>query len=186
MRHPAGGPCLVHLDAHPANAHFHLDLRYLLLCDDAEPAPAAGESQEVRWFGLDEAIAIADAGLVDGLRRLAQLGPRPARAGLRKMSKLKLDLHEIYNRGGEIDRALREVMQEAVQDQGQRGRDHPRQGVRAAEEEGGPLPRDARDAGALPPPGKGQGQLGPGLRLLPLEMSGKRRLGLRPEFASAS
>jgi 8-oxo-dGTP pyrophosphatase MutT (NUDIX family) len=75
VRHPASGPRLVHLDVHPANAHFHLDLRYLLLCDDAEPAPAAGESQEVRWFGLEDAIAIADAGLVDGLRRLAQLDP---------------------------------------------------------------------------------------------------------------
>lgn len=30
------------------------------------------------------------------------------------MSKLKLDLHEIYNRGAEIDRALREVIDEAV------------------------------------------------------------------------
>jgi DNA-nicking Smr family endonuclease len=30
------------------------------------------------------------------------------------VSKLKLDLHEIYNRGAEIDRALREVMEEAV------------------------------------------------------------------------
>ena len=30
------------------------------------------------------------------------------------MAKLKLDLHEIYNRGGEVDRALREVMDEAV------------------------------------------------------------------------
>ena len=28
--------------------------------------------------------------------------------------KLKLDLHEIYNRGGEIDRALRAVLDEAV------------------------------------------------------------------------
>lgn len=28
--------------------------------------------------------------------------------------KLKLDLHEIYNRGTDIDRALREVMDEAV------------------------------------------------------------------------
>jgi DNA-nicking Smr family endonuclease len=28
--------------------------------------------------------------------------------------KLKLDLHEIYNRGDEIDRALREVIDEAV------------------------------------------------------------------------
>ena len=69
-RHPPGGPVLFHLDAHPAGEHFHLDLRYLLLCDDADPSPAAGESQEVRWFGLDEALAIADDGLVDGLRRL--------------------------------------------------------------------------------------------------------------------
>ena len=30
------------------------------------------------------------------------------------MSKLKLDLHDIYNRGTEIDRALREVLEEAV------------------------------------------------------------------------
>jgi DNA-nicking Smr family endonuclease len=28
--------------------------------------------------------------------------------------KLKLDLHDIYNRGGEIDRALRDVIDEAV------------------------------------------------------------------------
>jgi len=28
--------------------------------------------------------------------------------------KLKLDLHEIYNRGGEIERALRAVLDEAV------------------------------------------------------------------------
>jgi 8-oxo-dGTP pyrophosphatase MutT (NUDIX family) len=75
VRHPPSGPRLVHLDAHPANAHFHLDLRYLLLCDDAEPAPAAGESQDVRWFDLDAAISMADEGLVDGLRRLACTGP---------------------------------------------------------------------------------------------------------------
>jgi DNA-nicking Smr family endonuclease len=29
--------------------------------------------------------------------------------------KLKLDLHEIYNRGDDIDRALRAVMEEAVE-----------------------------------------------------------------------
>jgi dsDNA-specific endonuclease/ATPase MutS2 len=28
--------------------------------------------------------------------------------------KLKLDLHDVYNRGDDIDRALREVMDEAV------------------------------------------------------------------------
>jgi DNA-nicking Smr family endonuclease len=30
------------------------------------------------------------------------------------MSKLKLDLHDLYNKGAEIDRALREVLDEAV------------------------------------------------------------------------
>jgi DNA-nicking Smr family endonuclease len=30
------------------------------------------------------------------------------------VSKLKLDLHDIYNKGGEIDRALRQVIDEAV------------------------------------------------------------------------
>ena len=29
--------------------------------------------------------------------------------------KLKLDLHDIYNRGGDIDRALRAIIDEAVQ-----------------------------------------------------------------------
>jgi len=53
-----------------AESHLHLDLRYLLLCDDAEPAPEASESQQVRWFTLDEALAIADGGLVDAVRRL--------------------------------------------------------------------------------------------------------------------
>jgi len=28
--------------------------------------------------------------------------------------KLKLDLHDIYNRGGDIDRALRQIIDEAV------------------------------------------------------------------------
>lgn len=71
VRHPAGGATLFHLDVHlAAEGHVHLDLRYLLLCDEAEPAPPAGESQLVRWFTLDEALAIADDGLVDGLRRL--------------------------------------------------------------------------------------------------------------------
>jgi len=71
VRHPAGGPRLVHLDVHPAGPHVHLDVRYLLVSDDAEPAPPAGESQQVRWFTLGDAIALADAGLVDGLRRIA-------------------------------------------------------------------------------------------------------------------
>lgn len=31
------------------------------------------------------------------------------------MAKLKLDLHDIYNRGGEIDRELNRVIQEAIE-----------------------------------------------------------------------
>ncbi len=72
-RHPEGGPWLFHLDTHPAGEHFHLDVRYLLYCDDADPSPPPGESQEVRWFELDETLALADDGLVDGLRRLKRL-----------------------------------------------------------------------------------------------------------------
>lgn len=71
LRHPDGGPQLVHLDVHPAGQHVHLDVRYLLVGEDAEPAPPPGESQQVRWFTLAEAIAIADPALVDGLRRVA-------------------------------------------------------------------------------------------------------------------
>jgi 8-oxo-dGTP pyrophosphatase MutT (NUDIX family) len=71
VRHPDSGPQLIHLDAHPAGPHVHLDLRYLLLSEDADPAPAAGESPDVRWFSLPEALELADDALVDGLRRLA-------------------------------------------------------------------------------------------------------------------
>jgi len=70
VRHPVGGPVLLHLDAHPAGAHFHLDLRYLLTAADNDPAPPPGESQQVRWFTLAEAMEVADDALIDGLRRL--------------------------------------------------------------------------------------------------------------------
>jgi 8-oxo-dGTP pyrophosphatase MutT (NUDIX family) len=70
VRHPGGGPQLLHLDAHPAGSHFHLDLRYLLEAADEEPAPPPGESQQVRWFTLTDALEVADDALIDGLRRL--------------------------------------------------------------------------------------------------------------------
>jgi 8-oxo-dGTP pyrophosphatase MutT (NUDIX family) len=75
VRHPDGGPRLVHLDVHPAGPHVHLDARYLLMGADAEPSPPAGESQQVRWFSFADAIAVADAALVDGLRRVAARQP---------------------------------------------------------------------------------------------------------------
>jgi 8-oxo-dGTP pyrophosphatase MutT (NUDIX family) len=71
VRHPEGGPELIHLDVHPAGRHVHLDLRYLLLSEDVDPAPPPGESQHVRWFSLPDAIDVADDALIDGLTRLA-------------------------------------------------------------------------------------------------------------------
>jgi 8-oxo-dGTP pyrophosphatase MutT (NUDIX family) len=70
VRHPRGVPRLLHLDAHPAGPHFHLDVRYLLRSPDDDPAPPPGESQQVRWFSLAEAMEVADDALIDGLRRL--------------------------------------------------------------------------------------------------------------------
>jgi len=64
LRHPAGGPRLVHVDVHPAaDGHTHLDLRYLLLAPDDDPSPLEGESPLARWYSWDEAMALADDGL---------------------------------------------------------------------------------------------------------------------------
>lgn len=70
VEHPFGGPRLVHLDVHPAQEHLHLDLRYLLIAPDEDPAPGPGESPQVRWYGWAEAESLAgdDRGLVSALR----------------------------------------------------------------------------------------------------------------------
>ncbi len=68
VAHPDGGPLLIHLDVHEAAyGHLHLDLRYLLLGADGDPQPPPGESPEARWCSWDEALAMADAALVDAL-----------------------------------------------------------------------------------------------------------------------
>lgn len=68
--HPPVGPRIVHVDVHDGGrGHTHLDLRYLVLAD-GDPAPPDDESPQVRWFGWDEAIAMADPGLVAALRAL--------------------------------------------------------------------------------------------------------------------
>jgi 8-oxo-dGTP pyrophosphatase MutT (NUDIX family) len=59
-------PRLLHVDAHLAGQHTHLDVRYLLRASGV-PAPPRGESQLVRWFLWDEAFGIADAGLIGAL-----------------------------------------------------------------------------------------------------------------------
>ncbi len=68
VAHPVDGPRLIHLDVHEAaQGHVHLDLRYLLLGEDADPHPPPGESPEARWYSWDEALAVADVALVDAL-----------------------------------------------------------------------------------------------------------------------
>jgi 8-oxo-dGTP pyrophosphatase MutT (NUDIX family) len=68
VSHPPDGPRLIHVDVHEAaHGHTHLDLRYLLLGDDADPLPPPGESPHARWCRWDEALALADPALVDAL-----------------------------------------------------------------------------------------------------------------------
>ena len=71
VRHPAEGPNLFHVDVHPAGAHLHLDLRYVVRGDDSDPRPGPGESPHARWFTWVEALDVADAALVGALRALA-------------------------------------------------------------------------------------------------------------------
>lgn len=77
VTHPFGGPRIVHVDVHAGGrGHTHLDVRYLLEAGDVDPSPPPGESQEVRWYSWDRALAIADAGLVGALRAVS---PTPRR-----------------------------------------------------------------------------------------------------------
>ena len=65
-------PELVHVDVHPGpRGHTHLDLRYLVDADDADPAPPPEESQDVAWFDWDTAMAVAEPGMAGLLRVLA-------------------------------------------------------------------------------------------------------------------
>jgi 8-oxo-dGTP pyrophosphatase MutT (NUDIX family) len=74
LAHPRGGPVLVHVDVHgAADDHVHLDIRYLLVGPDADPAPPPGESQEVAWFAWEEASALADEALAGALRSARRL-----------------------------------------------------------------------------------------------------------------
>lgn len=81
--HPPSGPLLIHVDVMPAaNDHVHYDLRYLTLAPPLTPKPPPGESPQVRWFGWDEALEVADAGLASALhtaRRTLEAQPAQSR-----------------------------------------------------------------------------------------------------------
>jgi len=83
VRHPSGGPVLVHVDVHPAaHGHLHLDLRYLVLAPDEEPSPGPGESQQVAWFSWEAAADRADESLAGALLVARRLGePRGGPGG---------------------------------------------------------------------------------------------------------
>ena len=70
--HAEDPPVIAHVDAHDGpKGHFHLDVRYVLRATtDADPTPPPEESQDCRWFGWEEAIAVADAGLSGALKAL--------------------------------------------------------------------------------------------------------------------
>ncbi|HEY5246047.1 MAG TPA: NUDIX domain-containing protein [Acidimicrobiales bacterium] len=69
VAHPPGGPRLVHVDVHDGGrGHTHLDLRFLVVAPDADPAPGPGESPDVAWYDWDAAAAIADDALIGALR----------------------------------------------------------------------------------------------------------------------
>ena len=64
-------PELAHVDVHPGGrGHTHLDLRYLFEADDADPAPPAGESQDVGWYAWDAAAERAEVGMAGILGEL--------------------------------------------------------------------------------------------------------------------
>jgi 8-oxo-dGTP pyrophosphatase MutT (NUDIX family) len=70
--HPGDTATLLHVDAHPGpRGHRHLDVRYLLVADPDSPLrPAAGESPDVAWLPVSEAIELADASLASALSAL--------------------------------------------------------------------------------------------------------------------
>jgi 8-oxo-dGTP pyrophosphatase MutT (NUDIX family) len=62
-------PEAVQVDVHPGpRGHTHLDLRFLCTAPDEDPRPPEGESQDVYWFGWDDAIAMADDGIAGLLK----------------------------------------------------------------------------------------------------------------------
>jgi 8-oxo-dGTP pyrophosphatase MutT (NUDIX family) len=68
-----GGP--VTLDRHPipAPCHWHLDVQYAALAPSDAVEAISDESLDLRWFPFDEVADVADASVVDLLRRTRAL-----------------------------------------------------------------------------------------------------------------
>ena len=60
-RHPAAGPLLMNVDVHhTVNGHVHYDLAYLMESDPDEPVAPEGESPDVGWFSVEDALKRTD------------------------------------------------------------------------------------------------------------------------------
>lgn len=69
VRHQQDGGVLFHLDVHPGpKGHTHHDLRYLVRAPEVPLHPSEGESPEAGWFTWDDAVSLADPGLLGALR----------------------------------------------------------------------------------------------------------------------
>lgn len=68
VRHHGDEPLFFHVDVHPGpKGHTHHDVRFLLRAPEVPLVPAEGESPDAEWFLWDDAIGIADIGLVGAL-----------------------------------------------------------------------------------------------------------------------
>ncbi|MFM7338364.1 MAG: NUDIX hydrolase [Actinomycetota bacterium] len=66
------GARFIHLDVHPGPCgHTHLDVRFLLWAENEIFAPAADESQQVKWFSFEDALRVSEDG-ARGAIRVAQ------------------------------------------------------------------------------------------------------------------
>jgi len=75
---------LVHVSVHEGpGGHRHFDCRWLVEAVTTQLAPAAGESDEVRWFAPDEALATCEPGLSGGLAKALRVARR---LGLRSVA----------------------------------------------------------------------------------------------------
>jgi hypothetical protein len=93
--------------------------------------------------------------------------------------KLKLDLHDIYNRGEEIERALRAIIDEAVAKKAPLVEIIPGKGSGQLKKAGPAFPRPPGHQGALPPCREGLRQLRPRVHPLPTEVTGIRAVDQR-------
>ena len=81
---------LFHVDVHPGpRGHTHLDLRFVLLSTDDDPAPPPEESQDVRWCAFGDVASLAEPALVPALAKLGAAWDDPGRGWREKVEQMQ-------------------------------------------------------------------------------------------------